>query len=1101
VDDFQILLGVLAVRTGASAPSHVLEAALRTNGGAPLLDLLDESGAISKQSRSMLERMADNVLEAHGGDVRKVLDFLDDGLRRELAPSGLGVPSALPGSGEDIPAERPGQYSRLRVLGRGSQSIVLLARDEVVGRNVALKELAADGGESVGTRSEAAARRFIREARLVASLDHQGIVSVLELVRRHDGALVCVQKLVAGGTLKDKLAACQGLRERLLFLPNLLAAAQAVGFAHSHGVVHRDIKPSNIMVGQFGETVVVDWGLAKLRGEPTSEVPPLASGEEPDSTQTGEALGTPGYMSPEQARGAVDEIDERSDVFGLGAVLYDLLVGRRALEEGTVEGTVGVLPPSRFRQIHMQEPDAPAELVAIAEKALSSAKEDRYAAGGDFASELASLLAGGRVQAYRYGAWELLRKFASTHRPLLAGGALALAAMVVAAAVVVVRLHETRVELAGSFLERAYRAEQDGDWSKAAAYFAAARTQHDTREERWGLAAAEPRITERILSRAGPAQSFLDVAVLADGRVVTLGRGGAPGAVEVREPESALSLWTSEGGPVADADFFHGGVVRLYRTDAWTFHDVLTGRQLQRWPRSSGFPCRGVFPIAAAMHNGQLLRFDGGESRVIATDAGIDADPCTASLDFGQVAYLDRGHRLRVRSLEDGHEIASRDAEPLRGMSFGKHGLVVFRQGRLDIIGGPEGDFSIELPEARFGSWSTTPSYGGGTAVSANGELVVLAGRDGATQSVLVDLRSRSIRGLIHYPPGWPRLAFSPDGERVFAAGLRDGTVLAGWGLPADDMPRTPRWWTYGMHSQSGQTALFHDARTDRYELDRPPGTTIATGTLAFNGGTVSFVGERAAGFLSRDRGFVNLVDLELNRLLWQHPCRVCRDVSFSDDGYRVAQMGADGLELLDTHSEQLLFEDRQRVRPGTSYVKLWPDGRRVAWTYGDRLVMRDLGTGEERELPLGGVPYFLSVSPDGKRLLTITAESLTLREAESARTTWSVSKELPDRVFDTSWSPDGRAIVVTHGLSATEVLDAATGERIGWFQALRRVVTPILAELYAPDLRTKGVVAEKTWDTVPLPQPQDGPADRTLARILEKTGMEFRGVELVAAH
>ncbi|HET9157833.1 MAG TPA: serine/threonine-protein kinase, partial [Myxococcaceae bacterium] len=500
----------------------------------------------------------------------------------------------MPAEGPDvlepeIPLEREGQYTRLEELGRGGQSVVLRAFDEFITREVALKELAisrasgdSDSTSTVsGERAARERRRFLREARLTARLDHPGIVSVLELARRPDGTIFCAQKLVRGETLKQRLARCSSLSDRLQLLPHLLAACQAVAYAHSHGVIHRDLKPANIMVGPFGETVVVDWGLAKRQADSEEMLPPAPASPELGLTAEGAALGTPQYMSPEQARGNLQAVDTRSDVFSLGAILYEMLGGRPPVTGATFEHVLENASAGRFHPIKRLVPEVPPELAAITEQALRLTPAERYATAEELARDLSAYLAGGWVRAYRYRTWELFRKFAASHRALLGGIAIALVALLVSSGVVVTRLHQTRLGLASSFLERGYRSEQEGDWSSAAAYFAAARAQHDTSEERWGLAVASPRIAERILSRQGPAGSFTDVGVLPDGRVIALGQGSSE--VNVREAESGRTLWTRSGEPVLEAVILPGPIVRLAHQDGWAFHDAATGREMLKW--------------------------------------------------------------------------------------------------------------------------------------------------------------------------------------------------------------------------------------------------------------------------------------------------------------------------------------------------------------------------------------------------------------------------------------------------------------------------------------------------------------------------------------
>ncbi|HZX41409.1 MAG TPA: WD40 repeat domain-containing protein, partial [Myxococcaceae bacterium] len=314
-----------------------------------------------------------------------------------------------------------------------------------------------------------------------------------------------------------------------------------------------------------------------------------------------------------------------------------------------------------------------------------------------------------------------------------------------------------------------------------------------------------------------------------------------------------------------------------------------------------------------------------------------------------------------------------------------------------------------------------------------------------------MDLRSRSIRGTFHYANGLPRLAFSLDGQRVFAAGMNDASLLSGWRLPAEDIPKTPRWWTWGVLSESGRTALLFNFSSGRYELYRPPEKLVASGVGSL-GIFPRLVGDGpAVAFISNDASAVGLHDLENHRAVWQHPCRLCKDISVSEDGSRLVQVGADGLEVWDTRTDQRLFQETRVARP-LPRCSISRDGRRVVWSAVERAFVRDLDSGRELTLPLDGALLAAQFSPDSNRLASITTRSTSVWEAATGRAMWSAANDVPNYVI-LRWSPDGRRLLVGHGFSATEVLDAGSGERLASFQALRRVVTPVVGELYSPDL------------------------------------------------
>jgi serine/threonine protein kinase len=296
------------------------------------------------------------------------------------------------------------RYELVEKIGQGGMGSVYLARDRELDRPVALKVLCA------GVANEDTQARLRKEARIIARLEHPGIVPVHDAGVLPDGRLYYAMKLVRGKRLDEQVERPTALAERLRIFEKV---CDAVAFAHAHGVLHRDLKPQNIMLGAFGEVLVLDWGVAKEVGD----VPPPPAGSAgtgpvlPAHTAHGTILGTPGYMAPEQARGDVAGTDARTDVYGLGAILYFLLTGRAPVLEQPPTGSGVLLPisPRRFDR------SLPRPLEAICRKALAHEPAERYPGVSELAGDIANFLAGRPVTAYPEGwletAWRLAVKY------------------------------------------------------------------------------------------------------------------------------------------------------------------------------------------------------------------------------------------------------------------------------------------------------------------------------------------------------------------------------------------------------------------------------------------------------------------------------------------------------------------------------------------------------------------------------------------------------------------------------------------------------------------------------------------------------------------
>ncbi len=380
----------------------------------------------------------------------------------ELPTEDNEPPSSLAGSSEIVRrlSGRAGGYGRYHLRGelaRGGMGAILRVWDEDLRRHLAMKVILGRGDpEATGATPpvhSTTLARFLEEAQVTGQLEHPGIVPVHELGLDAQGRVYFTMKLVKGRNLEHIFDLVHKREEgwtQTRAIGVVLKVCEAMAYAHDKGVIHRDLKPANVMVGRFGEVYVMDWGLAKvlgrddprdirIRGE--TPAPVSTDGDRIDAVSTdvevplltmdGDVLGTPAYMSPEQASGDLDSMGPHSDVYCVGAMLYHLLAGHppyappgAALNNHAVWRAVGSGPPQSLAEIASDVPD---ELVAVCEKAMAQDTSDRYTDMSGLAEDLRAYVEGRVVHAYERGAWAEARKWVRRNKPL----ASALASVVV----------------------------------------------------------------------------------------------------------------------------------------------------------------------------------------------------------------------------------------------------------------------------------------------------------------------------------------------------------------------------------------------------------------------------------------------------------------------------------------------------------------------------------------------------------------------------------------------------------------------------------------------------------------------------------------------